>query len=71
MEMITPIIKKYDVLMTDLISPKQKIVPCCNQGYKIHIVDLHKKTRQKLQQDREILEFCLWELASKFKRFMI
>jgi len=63
MKMITPIIKKY--VLTDLISPKQKIVPCHNQGYKIQIVDLHKKTRQKLQQDREILEFCLWELATK------
>jgi hypothetical protein len=64
MEMITPIIKKYDMLMTDLISPKQKIVTCCNQGYKIHI-DLHTKTWQKLQQDHETLEFCLWEMASK------
>jgi hypothetical protein len=65
MEMITPFIKKYDMLMRDLISPTQKIVPCCNQGYKIHIVDAHKKTWQKLQQDHEIFGFCVWELASE------
>jgi hypothetical protein len=48
-----------------------KIVPCCNQGYKIHIVDLLKKTQVRLQHDHEILELCLWELTSKFKRFLI
>lgn len=63
--MITPVIQKQDILITDSISPDAKIVPCCNQGYKIHIVYLHKKTGQILQQDHEILELYLWELVSK------
>lgn len=39
------------------------------QGYELHIVDLHWKTALEKQQDHEFPELCLEELSSESSLF--